>query len=181
MLVSAVAGGVLAQGLICIDNHVNTSLDQAAVSNGLFWNGNALLNVDANLTLLAGPSADSLAPLKTFLVSNGSAVGSSAFGPGTWSDLSGNSYPVPGVPPGGTAYLQVQIWLGNYSSFYAAVGRETLSSQSSVFTQVLGGGSLIPPDLTGMPAVNLLLIPEPTVSSMAYLGTAMLLLYRRRK
>jgi len=172
-----VAASGLAQALIAIDNNENTSLDEAATSNGLFWNGNALLNQDANLTLWAGSSPENLAPLKTFLLSNGSAIGSSVFGPGTWTDISGNTYHVPGVDGGSAAYFLVQIWLGDYSSFDAAMIAGSVCGQSTVFRQTLRNLNLPPPDLTAMPAV--MLIPEPGVCGLACLGAAALL-YRRK-
>jgi len=180
-MVVLVATGALAQGLIAIDNNANTSSDPAAANNGLFWVGASKLAADANLTLLAGASAGSLSPLKTFLLSNGSATGSSAAGPGTWTDLSGNTYAVPGVAAGGTGWFQVQIWLGNYSSYAAAVSGGALTGQSSAFSQTLGGGNLVPPDLTGMPAEVLSVVPEPSTFALAGLGVATLLIFRRRK
>lgn len=177
-----VAAGAYAQGLIAIDNNVNTSNNQAATSGGLFWKGASLLAEDANLTLLGGADAGSLAPLKTFLLSNGSATGSSAFGAGTWTDLSGGTYAVAGVAAGAAATLQVQIWLGNYNTYAAAVAAGAYAGQSTTFTQTLGGGNLVPPDLTGMPAVTLsqVPVPEPSTIALAGLGAAALLIFRRR-
>jgi len=177
ILTFAVAAGGLAQGLIAINNNWNTSHDRSATSNGLFWYENVLLNEDFNLTLLGGPDDTSLVPVKTFLLSDGTAIGSSMGGPGTWTDMSGGTYPVPGVAPGATAYFEVLIWLGNYSSYFAAGGGR---AQSTVFTQVLGGGILSPPDLSAMPAVVIQPIPEPSISGLASLGAA-LWLCRRRK
>jgi len=175
-----VAAGAYAQGLIAIDNNVNSSLNQAATSGGLFWKDGALLNADANLTLLAGADVGSLAPLKTFLLSNGSATGSSAAGPGTWTDLTGGTYAVPGVAAGAAGTFEVQIWLGDFSSYAAAAAGGAYVGMSTPFTQTLGGGSVLPSDLTAMPAVTLAPIPEPSTIALAGLGAAALLIFRRR-
>jgi len=185
VMAAAIPAGALAQGLIAIDNSSNSSHDRAALNNGLFWLGYELLNQDANLTLLAGASRDTLVPLKTFLISDGTAVGSSLFGPGTWTDVSGGTYAVPGVTAGGTGYFQVEIWLGNFSNYFSAVAAGGHAGQSLVFTQTLGGGTLLPEDLTHMPAVNLSLtlppFPEPSTAALTGLGIAVLSLCRRRK
>ena len=107
-------------------------------------------------------------------------------------DPTGNSYPVPGVPLGGTATLNVQAWRGSatsyasageYDRFWAWNGFALAPASSFTFLNPTGGNGVPPAlakSLDGMPAMELI-IPEPSTFALAGLGAVALLICRRRK
>ncbi len=97
---------VHAQGLIAFNNLANDNPSFSADTGGLvyLWNpGLELLNQDVNFQLSAGPTPDSLTPIATWLLSDGSAKGI-ATGAGHFADPSGATYAIPGVSPGSLAW-----------------------------------------------------------------------------
>ena len=99
--------------------------------------------------------------------------------PGQYFDDFGSAFFVPGVAAGDTAYFQVFVWIGNYSSYASAVAAGGWVSYTPVFSQSIGGGTITPPGLTGIPAV-LIPLPEPGPISLVGLGVITLLVFRKR-
>lgn len=178
------AAGAYAQGQINLGNISNSGTGPAAATGGLFWldaDGAAgpgapvLLGTDFNVDFYGGSDANSLVLLKSLVASGGGAAG----GPGTFLDLSGAPVSIPGSLTSG--FFRIDAWALGTSTFNAS----NLRGQSTVFSNPLGNPQAQPPgtptDFTGMPAVILSPIPEPSTFALAGLGAAALLIFRRRK
>jgi len=206
----AFAVGAFAQGTVTLDNSANTSLSTSATGNGLVWIGanvgSAVLlgsptdpNIaassaitgnpedDINVQLLGGSSAGSLSVIATWLISDTTAWGDNIYAQGNqYGDILdplGNTYSVPHVAVGTTATLEVLAWAGTYTSYAAAVGNTYVGS-TGVFSNPTGGAGAPPgppAGLSGMPALVLTPVPEPTTFAMIGLGLASMLAVRRRK
>jgi hypothetical protein len=193
--VTGLSASVYGQGYINLDNNANTGTSVSDTSNGSFFLNGVLINEDFNVQFLGGSTSGNLANLATFLLSLPtsnplSAIGGNSLGAGTFTDPTGNSYPITGTVPNGSAFIQVFAWTGDYTSYAAAeaanltgvfAGSSTIFSQSS-----LGGGEYSPGDLTSMPAVNLVQVPvvptpEPSSLALAGLGGLGMLMAMRRK
>jgi len=167
------------QGQLILDNLANTSTNPFATSNGLFWLLTAgtpvLINQDFNAAFYAGTDSSSLSLLATFLLSNGTAIGDNSFGPGTFVDPSGKNY---GFPSTTTVFVEIQAWIGNFSSYAAALSADALTAQSPIFVNRVD----VPPgpaaDLTGMPAM-VLAVPEPSTFVLGGVGCLCALLLCR--
>ena len=196
-IMAAVATSALAQtnhtefGLVTFDNELNnTNASVTATSDGLIFLSQGLgvvpLNQDINLTLLGGPSANNLQPIATLSFANGLAVGDFSFleVPGVFLDITGTVDVVPGVPGGGTAFLDVEAWTGNAPSYAQALESDALTGNSGIFQNPTGSDTGTPPiaprDLIGMPSF-IVGGPEPGTLALFGLGTASLLLFRRKK
>ena len=162
---------VCAQGTIVLANLSNSSSSPSATTGGLFWISTAgtpaLITNDFNAAFYGGTDSSSLSPLATFLLSNGTAAGDNVGGPGTFVDLSGNAYPIPGATL--SAFFQIQAWTGNFNSYAAAVNGGAPAAQSPVFVNRVSIPPGQPPDLTGMPAM-ILAVPEPSIFALVGLG-----------
>src|SRR5437879_11356898 len=94
--ISAFAVSAFAQGaLIAIDNNNNSNPSLTATSGGLFFLQYQLINQDFNLALYGGTDSTALTLIHSFTGS--AAQGVTAAGPGTFTDLSGGTYAVPGT------------------------------------------------------------------------------------
>jgi hypothetical protein len=188
LILSALLFGVTVsakpQGWIALDNTFNNSPDPLATANGLFWLSTGgtppvLINQDFNAAFYGGGSSNSLSLIKTFLLSDGSASGSSAFGPGTFLDPAGPYYYVAGT--GTSGFFQVQAWTGNFNSYAAAVSAGAPAAQSPVFINPVGIPPGPPPDLVAMPAMVLSGIPEPSTFALCGIGGLLALMCWQRK
>jgi len=108
-LVASDASELSAQGYIRFDN--------ISTSNGLVYlasnvPGGLLLNQDVNFEMYAGATPFSYQPVHKWLVSDGSAVGINV-APGQFEDPSHSVFQIPGVQPGGIAYIAIGAWTGN--------------------------------------------------------------------
>ena len=154
-----------AQGFIALDNIFNTSTSPYATANGLVFlcanNHYVLVNQDFNFAVYGGLDSANLVLIKS--VSGAAAAGDNAAGPGTFIDLTGATYPIPGSSTQTSAFFRVQTWMGNYSSYNAALLAGAPVGQSSVFNNPIASPPYVPPDLIGMPAIDMgpLECPEP--------------------
>ena len=168
-----------AQGLIELDTYNNFGTGPDATSHGLFWlssgGSTALINQDFNAGFYLGTDPSHLDLLALFLLSDGSAVGDNALGPGTFTDVNGTGYVIPGYHP--YVFMRVQAWTGNFDSYAAAIAGGASAGESPVFTNMVAYGTIDPPGLVGMPAV-ILTLPEPPVGHLLLLALAGLLLRR---
>jgi len=192
ILALGTAVGALAQGTVTFDNgNANAAATPTSPNFGLVFTGGSNapvpLGQDINLTLLGGASAGAMANIATFLLADGTATLDWGFlqGPGQFSDPNGNVYNVPGVAASGTGTFQVEAWLGQDTSYAAALADGSAHGTSGIYTEVTGGGT-IPPASIGdnMPSFTLTLpgvVPEPTTFALLGLGASTLLLFRRKK
>jgi hypothetical protein len=169
LLVIGSATGAYAQGFVFLDNINNTSTSPSATSGGLFFinpaGGGLLSNGDLNAAFYGGTDSANLSLIASF--SGAAAAGSGGFGPGTFLDPTGKSYPIAGSTT--SAFFMVQAWTGTATSYATA----TTKAQSSVFLNPVAAVPNPPPDLTGMPAVACL-CPEPSTFAFIALGAAIL-------
>lgn len=148
-------------------------------------------NYDLGVTVYGGSSAGSMSLIGTYTPANdpkgftGAGLGLFELGPG---DV---AVTVPGVAPGGIAWIELQMWdydspyaTGTFQSYAAALAHLD-NADSVIFTNPTSnpGGSppMPPPGLVGMPSVDMELIPEPGTLALAGLGLASLLALRRCK
>src|SRR5262245_1800365 len=94
--VIGIAAGAYAQGFVFLDNILNTNTSPTATSGGLFFSstgaGPQLFIGDFNAAFYGGTDSANLQLIATFY--GAAAVGTGAFGPGTFLDPTGRSYPV---------------------------------------------------------------------------------------
>jgi len=170
--VIGIAAGACAQGFIFLDNINNTNTSPTATSGGLFFIGAQLINGDFNANFYGGTDSANLVLIASF--AGASAVGTGAFGPGTFLDPTGRSYPVPGTTATSTsAFFLIQFWTGTATSFYNA----TYRGESHVFSNPIAAPPNPPPDLTGMPA-SIIPIPEPSTFVLIAFGAVGLCVFR---
>ncbi len=183
------AAGALAQGTITFDNgNQNASPTLGDQNHGSIYVNGALLNQDINLTFLAGPTAGSLATQVTLLLKDGSGAGDNTLlgNAGQFLDTTGGVYTL-GVAGGAVAFYDVEAWLGQDTSYAAALLDGSATGTSGVFSGATGasGSPPGPPNSVGdyMPSFNVAatITPEPTTLALAGLGAASLLLFRRKK
>lgn len=186
-LLVGLAAGAFAQGAISLDNLNNTDDSPTATSNGKFFFLNIgsttpiLANTDFNISFYGGSDAASAglpsSLLKTFAGS--SAAGGNLFGPGTFTDPTGQAITIPGTTT--TAFFRIEAWTGT-SATYAGRNQGTdLGVASAVFSNPVAGPPNTPPNFVNMPALVLSSVPEPSTFALAGLGAAALLIFRRRK
>jgi len=166
--VIGMAAGAYAQGFIFLDNINNTDTSIMATSSGLFFlnpSGNPPLSTgDLNAAFYGGADPNNLQLIASF--SGAAAVGTGGWGPGTFMDPTGKSYPVFGTTPIGPAFFMVQAWTGTATSYATA----TVKGQSPVFSNPVAAPPNTPPDLIGMPAVLIGLECAPEPSTFAFTG-----------
>lgn len=93
---------------------------------------------------------------------------------------------VPGVPENASAQLQLRVWDnqgGNITSWAMVLADPGIArGWSSQFTSLpLGGTLTTPPNMVGLEAFNLFIVPEPSILALGALGIGALILFRRRK
>src|SRR5690606_29133369 len=85
---------------------------------------------------------------------------------------------VPGVAEGASATVIIRAWAAGAASFEGSL----LSGSSDPVTDAaLGGGTVVTPNLDGLQAFTLQVIPETSTMALAALGVGALLFRRRKK
>jgi hypothetical protein len=173
---------VYPQGTIMFNNLSNTDQSPAATTGGLVFyldpsTPYSLLNKDVNFVLLAGPSLSQQQVIHTWLVGDGSARGI-VTGPGHFADPTGRIFTIPGIAAGGTAFLTIDAWAGNYPTGLDAMWAGAPVGSVS-FGTTTGGAGAPPPSLVWMPAFVISVIPEPSVLAIGLAGGILLTLHRR--
>jgi hypothetical protein len=180
-LFSALAISAFAQGQIVLDNNQNTNTSYTATSGGLFFLGNQPIAQDFNVAFYGGSDSANLSLLASFF--GAAAAGDTAAGPGTFTDLSGQFFSVPGVPSG-NGWFRIEAWLGPATSFNAAIVSGSPGC-FAVFQNPVADPTVAPPqtppDFVNMPAIDIYCIPEPSAFALAGVGAASLLIFRREK
>jgi len=167
--VIGIAAGAYAQGFVFLDNIHNTNYSPTATSSGLFFiapccNMVVLMNGDFNAAFYGGTDSANLQLIASFW---GPTAGTGGFGPGTFLDPTGKSYPVPGTTDSSTsAFFMIQAWTGTATSYYMAGGPKGFSP---VFSNPVGPLPN-PPDFVNMPAFCMGCIPEPTTFALIAFG-----------
>jgi PEP-CTERM motif-containing protein len=176
----------LGQGYVTLDNVENTDPSPTATANGLVFvcanNHFVPVNQDFNFAVYGGTDSANLSLLQS--ISGAAAAGDNILGPGTFIDLSGNAYVVPGSSTQSNAFFRVQGWLGPYSSYNAALFGGGLVGQSSIFVNPVGVLPYPPADLVGMPAfyIGPLECPEPGTLGLAGMGLVLgWVVFRRQR
>jgi hypothetical protein len=197
--VTAVAGFSMAgfaQGGLYFDGSQNSSTSLAATSEGeVFISGVLDTSTDINAELLYN-NGTSFVPVVTLLLSsnnsNPSTVGTigqtytgigtiTDYGTGVLYDPTGTEYVIPGDPAGTVVSLEVEGWLGNYSSLALAQAAGQKVGTTAPFTETLVAVPGTANDIEGMPALNLTTaVPEPSTLAMAGVGLASMLIFRRK-
>ena len=184
LLTAGFSMGLMAQGLIAMDNSNGTGSSTATTKGLIFLQGATTVPETAatlHAALLGGSSATSLALLNASgAAANSGSVLMDNLGPGQYTDDNGYSYIVPNVAGGGTAFFQLEVWAGNFTSMAAAQAAGQAVGMSTVFSETVGGGTATPPSLDAMPAI-IMTVPEPGTFALAGLGAAAMLIFRRRK
>ena len=131
------------------------------------------------IALLAGASANSLSQIATTTFSASAGY------------FLGGVQAIPTVAPGGTAFIEIEVWNTTAGATFAAAQTSgqgnawAVSNGGTPFTVVTGGAGSPPSSpavLTGLTApFNLNAVPEPSTFALAGLGAAAMLIFRRRK
>ncbi len=168
---------VNAQGYVTLDNYSSggpqiTYLGSPAPNTftvGLYYAlGNQVGNVPADATGVAIPGG----PLA--LATGGGATVQIA---GSGYFFSIDPFAVPGSTPGSVATFSIVAYNGaDYAS-------SLIRGHSSAFTVTLGTSTAVPAVITGnsMPGFAVQAVPEPSAFALAGLGSAAMLIFRRRK
>jgi len=174
------------QGTVTIANYNNTSNSPTATSGGLVFTNNlghtGLIQDNVGFTLLAGADTNSLSPVVTItsLTSGGTFWDS-----GQFVDPSLATRTIGTIPAKTPGWFEIQMWYdptGQYNSYAQALAAPGGITGAVWFSNPTGGGTTPPSTLTGMPALMLTgTVPEPTTFAMVGLGSAALLIFRRRK
>jgi hypothetical protein len=204
------AASMFGQGTVTFNNHVASSVvthiyAPLASNPGVLQQGNGTADTPTGTTdwtgwtLLAGsgytaqlwaapglnePEGSLVAASPTTVMRTGAGAGY----------VAGVTATLPNVAPDSTAgaTLEVRVWdnLGGTVTSWAAAqalwGNDTTlvlgSSPLFNITAPIGGTFNTPPNLVGLQSFNIYItIPEPSTFALAALGSAVLLIFRRRK
>ena len=121
---------LLAQGTISINN-LNGYGDGEATSFGLFfdWNGTPYSSSPINVSVYGGLTPTNIVLIATLAVPNALVT----LGGGKYYDYHSTVYVVPGVTPGGNAWLQVRAWIGSAASYEHAAPSDQFNPTSYLY------------------------------------------------
>ncbi|MBI3882269.1 MAG: hypothetical protein HY301_19705 [Verrucomicrobia bacterium] len=167
-----------AQGTITAKNFASgggpggsTTFVNAPITN---WNGVLALGSGFFAQIYAGSNAGALNPV-------GIPIAFSAVIGGTFN---GGSLAIPGFPIGSTPTMVVRAWDnqgGSITNYFDVTG-EIARGESAPFTAVALGDALTPGTIPVLQGMNgFMMVPEPSVITLASLGGLGLLLRLRRK
>jgi len=193
VLAAGLANNLFGQGLFL--SNLGNSGGSVATSSGLvyMWDGELadLYNNDLGVEISAGLTSTSLSPLGlgTYTAAT-DPKGYTAWNLGQFylGNVSERTV-IPGATPGGTVWIQVQMWLDGpyglptqFNNFFEAMNGGA-SIWIGLWQQTLdGGGSppTPPQGFTDMPSL-IEFIPEPSAFTLMGLGIGAIWLMRRRK
>ena len=208
LLVTGAALGASAQGTIFINNLKNTGVfggnggtpfngtsgnpvySSLVTSNGLIFTldttaqaghlgytaGSQMIGTDFNFALYGGATSGGASNLILSLTgTNAAAAGDNA----NWGELSGPGAQqnVPGTTATSPVFLDLQVWEGTATSYAAST---SYKGDTGVFVNPSGGGVTAAQPLYGMPDLQLVIAPEPSVLALSSIGAAALMLVRRK-
>ncbi len=168
--------GYFENGTVRFDNLANTDTSLNATSNGLvFYLGAGTtyhpLDHDMNFLIKGGPDPNDLVNLGVWRVDDNSAKGISV-GEGHFQDPSKAVYQVFGVPPGGLAWIEIYVWVPFMQDYYNAY-TSGFGGRAGPFPLTTGFNAFDAPDMSGMSAITIGVIPEPSPAALAGLALAM--------
>lgn len=191
IVAAGLSASALAQGIV-IANSANSGPSSAATSGGLVWINSGGISLfdgatyNVGIQVLAGATSSSLSPLATIYPGLGGTV-FTGLGAGQFAQDPAVTYNT-GVTPGNLAWVQLQMWTwdtpgASGATTYAAATGLSDYRGTVLFQNPTSGGTPPAPDqlLSGMPALILNPVPEPTTIALAGLGLASLLIFRRRQ
>jgi len=166
-----ISASAFAQGTVTFSNRFASTDARATLPDG---SGPGLLaDNHAQLYLVSGGTETPLSPATTFR--NSSAAASVFLNP---IDVT-----VPTVAPGGTATFRIKAWVGG-ATFETATQfagqSQTITVSGLGGTPAGGGAPITTPDLTGLGAFTLAVVPEPSTIALGVLGAAALFIRRRK-
>ena len=185
------SASAFAQGTMLTVDNINGMGGPHATSFGRFFNvdGQPCTRPSINIEVLGGPSASSLSLIVALTGANALVYSGT---PGIFLDPTGSTYNVPGVSPGATTTLQVRAWRGSAPTYTSAIATEQywawtgsafVSADTFTFSNPTGGGGTppgVPKSLDGMPAMQVLVCPEPSTTALVGLGAVAMLVLRGR-
>jgi len=176
------------QGTIVFDNfnNANSGADNTGASTaGLVYTNGGVGHIgkvadNVGFSVWAGADAGSMSLIATF---------TSLAGGGTWWDYGQFTDPalatktISAIPSKGSGSFEIQMWYdpkGLFNTYSNAVAGGAMTGQV-IFQNATGGGTTPPTSFTGMPALVLSAVPEPATFAIVGLGSAALLVFRRRR
>jgi hypothetical protein len=95
----------------------------------------------------------------------------------------GGNVTIPGVLPGSPAQIKLVSWASSLGATYAEALAKSMGGvgESGIISVNVGGGTLPPASLAGLPASTIsAIIPEPSVAALGLLGAGLLLIRRKK-
>jgi len=159
----------------------------------IYFNTRVVGVVDAPVTLAGGGSPGPDYTAQLYLVGTGGSL--TALTPATtfrsgsalaqeYVAVPNDPVTVPGVPPGGSATVELAAWKTSLGSFDAAKAANQLGLSAPVTVDNLGGGAIVPANLVGaggaLQGFVIPAVPEPSVIALGVLGVSAFMLRRRK-